>query len=139
MNLYTNLKDLCLCPSVSGRENKIREKLSGMIAPFADEVTIDALGNLIAKKHGKKAGAKIMLCAHMDEIGFLVTFIEDSGMLRVANVGGIRAAASAIYRFSVVTVELISSEREENSLLERTLTVTSRSPLVILPRVSLIF
>ena len=95
MNLYTTLKNLCLCPSVSGRENKIREKLSGMIAPFADEVTTDALGNLIAKKHGKKAGAKIMLCAHMDEIGFLVTFIEDSGMLRVANVGGIRAAASA--------------------------------------------
>lgn len=94
MNLYTTLKDLCLCPSVSGRENKIREKLASLISPFADEVTTDALGNLIAKKHGKNAGAKIMLCAHMDEIGFLVTFIEDSGMLRVANVGGIRAAAS---------------------------------------------
>jgi endoglucanase len=95
MNLYTILKDLCLCPSVSGRENNIREKLAGLIAPFTDDIKTDALGNLIAKKHGKNEGAKIMLCAHMDEIGFLVTFIEDSGMLRVANVGGIRAAASA--------------------------------------------
>lgn len=95
MNLYTTLKSLCLCPSISGRENNIREKLAKLIAPYADEVTTDALGNLIAKKRGKTDGEKIMLCAHMDEIGFLVTFIEDSGMLRVANVGGIRAAAAA--------------------------------------------
>ena len=53
MNLYTTLKDLCLCPSVSGRENNIREKLTSLISPFADDVTTDALGNLIAKKYGK--------------------------------------------------------------------------------------
>ena len=95
MNLYTTLKSLCLCPSVSGRENNIRELLSDMIAPFVDEVRTDALGNLIATKKGSREGKKTMLCAHMDEIGFLVTFIEDSGMLRVANVGGIRTTAAA--------------------------------------------
>ena len=95
MNLYTTLKQLCLCPSVSGRENNIRKLLSDLVTPLVDEVRTDALGNLIAVKKGKRGGKKIMLCAHMDEIGFLVTFIEDSGMLRVANVGGIRATAAA--------------------------------------------
>ena len=95
MNLYTDLKELCLCPSVSGRETNIRALIEKKISPLCDEVRTDALGNLIAVKKGKKDGARIMLCAHMDEIGFLVTFIEDSGMLRVAPVGGIRAAAAS--------------------------------------------
>ena len=95
MNLYTTLRSLCLCPSVSGREDNIRALLSKMIAPYCDEVNTDALGNLIAIKHGRQNGKRIMLCAHMDEIGFLVTFIEDSGMLRIAPVGGIRACAAA--------------------------------------------
>ena len=95
MNLYTNTKALCLCPSVSGREDGIRKLIGEMIAPYADEVRTDALGNLIATKKGKEGGARVMLCAHMDEIGFLVTFIEDSGMLRVAPVGGINSTAAA--------------------------------------------
>ncbi len=89
MNFYTLLKNLCLCPSVSGREYKIREKLSEYIAPFCDELWTDALGNLIALKRGSVGKKRIMLAAHMDEIGFIVTFIEDDGMLRLAPVGGI--------------------------------------------------
>lgn len=95
MNLYTTLHKLCVCPSISGREDNIRGLLSELILPFADEVRVDALGNLIAKKRGCGEGESIMLCAHMDEIGFLVNFIEDSGMLRVATVGGISMTASA--------------------------------------------
>ena len=95
MNFYSTLKELCLCPSVSGREDKIREKLSGLIAPFCDTVSVDKLGNLIAHKKGTGEGKRIMLAAHMDEIGFIVTFIEDSGMLRVAPVGGISTVAAA--------------------------------------------
>ena len=94
MNFYQTLKDLCFCSSVSGREDDIRALLSEKIAPFADTVETDALGNLIAKKRGNRAGARTMLCAHMDEIGFLVTFIEDDGWVRVAPVGGIRAVSS---------------------------------------------
>ncbi len=93
MNLYQTIKELCLCPSISGREGTIRELLENKIRPFADTVETDALGNLIATKRGNRAGARIMLCAHMDEIGFLVTFIEDDGWVRVAPVGGIRATA----------------------------------------------
>ncbi len=94
-NLYHQLQTLCTIPSVSGREDAIRGVLSRMIAPYADEVHTDALGNLIAKKTGQGNAPSVMLCAHMDEIGFLVTFIEESGMLRIAPVGGISYGAAA--------------------------------------------
>ena len=95
MNLYTTLQKLCSCPSISGREDNIRGLLSELILPYADEVRVDTLGNLIAKKKGTGDGESVMLCAHMDEIGFLVNFIEDSGMVRVATIGGIGFTASA--------------------------------------------
>ena len=94
MNLYTTLKKLCLTSSPAGRESKVRELIWDMIKPYADEVSVDALGNLIAIKRGKGV-RKIMLCAHMDEIGFIVNFIEDDGMIRVGLLGGIRPAYSA--------------------------------------------
>ncbi len=95
MNFYTLLKRLCLCPAVSGREQSIREKIEKQITPLCDEVHTDALGNLHALKRGAGGGKKIMLAAHMDEIGFMVTFIEDSGALRIAPVGGISFAAAS--------------------------------------------
>ena len=95
MNLYTTLQKLCTCPSISGREEKIRTLLAEYISPFADEVYTDTLGNLIARKRGVGEGKSVMLCAHMDEIGFFATFIEESGMIRVAAVGGISSVASA--------------------------------------------
>ena len=94
MNLYTTLKRLCLVSSVSGREEKIREEISDIIAPFVDSVETDALGNLIALKKGV-GDKKIMLCAHMDEIGFIVNYIEENGMVRVGNLGGIRLSAAS--------------------------------------------
>ena len=94
MNLYTTLKRLCFVSSVSGRESKIRNEISDIIAPFVDKVEVDALGNLIALKKGK-GEKKIMLCAHMDEIGFIVNFIEENGMIRVGTLGGIRLAAAS--------------------------------------------
>ncbi len=94
MDLYSILERLCLATSVSGRESKVREEISDIIAPFVDSVSVDALGNLIALKKGK-GERKIMLCAHMDEIGFIVNFIEDNGMVRVGTLGGIRLAAAS--------------------------------------------
>ena len=95
MNLYTTLQALCACPSVSGREGAIRALLTERITPYADEIRVDALGNLIALKKGSGNGSSVMLCAHMDEIGFLVTCVEDSGMVRLAPVGGIHFVANA--------------------------------------------
>lgn len=103
--MYTMLKDIMCCPSVSGRENSVAEKIKTYIAPLTDESYIDPLGNLIAVKYGSgKEGEKkkVMLCGHMDEIGFLITYIEDNGFLRIAPVGGINYVASA---FSEVVSE----------------------------------
>ena len=87
------IKKLMFTPSVSGREDKIRETIKNEVAPYADEITVDAMGNLIVRKKGN--GKKIMLCAHMDEIGFFVTFIDDSGNIRVSPVGGVNAISAS--------------------------------------------
>ena len=94
--MYQTLKELIKVHGVSGREGAVAKKISEMITPYVDEVSADALGNLIALKKGSGENKKKhMLCAHMDEIGFIVTFIEDSGFLRVATIGGIRFIPSA--------------------------------------------
>ena len=102
--MYTTLRKLLpVTPSVSGREAGIRQILSDMMRPLCDEITVDAMGNLICCKRGTaSAPARVMLCAHMDEIGFMVTFIEDSGLLRIAPIGGISYGAAS---FGEVTFE----------------------------------
>ena len=94
------LKKLMFTPSVSGREDKIREAIKKEIAPYADEITTDPVGNLIARKKG--SGKKIMFCAHMDEIGFFVTHISSNGDIKISPVGGINAISAA---FSEVVSE----------------------------------
>jgi endoglucanase len=101
--MYTMLKDIMCTPSVSGREEAVSNKIRSYIEPLVDECYNDALGNLIAVKKGSGENKKrIMLCAHMDEIGFLVTFIEESGYIRIAPVGGINFFA---YSFNEVVSE----------------------------------
>ena len=103
--MYTILKDIMCCPSISGRENAVSNKIKAYIEPFVDECYNDALGNLIAFKKGNgdaEEKKKLMLCAHMDEIGFMVTFIEESGYIRIAPVGGINFFA---YSFNEVVSE----------------------------------
>lgn len=80
------MKRLSVCFSPSGRENKIREVISSEIKEFVDEIRVDALGNLIAHKKGN--GKKLMFTAHMDQIGMIITFIDDKGYLRFSEVGG---------------------------------------------------
>ncbi len=101
--MYSTLRTLCLYPSVSGREAAVRDKINEMISPFVDETHIDNLGNLIALRRGySEDKKKIMLCAHMDEIGFIVTYIDDKGFIRISTIGGISLVASA---FSEVVSE----------------------------------
>ena len=87
------LKRLMLTPSVSGREDKIREVIYNEIKDYCDEISTDAMGNLIARKKGN--GKKIMFCAHMDEIGFFASFITGEGNIKVSAVGGINAVSAA--------------------------------------------
>jgi endoglucanase len=94
--MYNFLKQIINIPAVSGRESELLEKIRGLMAPYVDECSFDNLGNLMALKRGKSAEAKdIMLCAHADEIGFMATYIEDSGFIRVAPVGGINFVSAS--------------------------------------------
>ncbi len=76
--------------SVSGNEFKIRTKITEKITPLADSITVDTMGNLIAFKKGRISGnKKILVCAHMDEVGFIISDITDDGFLKFKCVGGI--------------------------------------------------
>lgn len=73
---------------VSGREDKIRNAIENFVKKHVDEITYDKTGSLIALKKGKsKNPANIMISAHMDTIGFIVTHIDDNGFLRFSQVG----------------------------------------------------
>lgn len=83
------LKELCLIPGISGREEAVRNAISEKAAPYCAS-TVDALGNLICVKKGRETPKrKIMLSAHMDEVGFVVTHITADGFLTCAAVGGV--------------------------------------------------
>lgn len=71
----------------SGREQAVADAIEAMLKPYVDEFSRDAMGNLIAVKRG--GGKKVMLAAHMDQIGFMVTHIDANGFLRVTPVGGV--------------------------------------------------
>lgn len=83
------LKDLCLIDGISGREEKVREYIISKIDGKC-EYKIDPLGNILAFKKGRRtAKNKVMLSAHMDEVGFIVTYICDNGFLKFTSVGGV--------------------------------------------------
>lgn len=84
---FTLLRDLTGYPGVSGREEPLRAALRDLLAPRVDQVRSDALGNLIGVKHGQPAAPRILVAAHMDEIGLVVTQMEQ-GFLRFTRVGG---------------------------------------------------
>ncbi|MGE5124530.1 MAG: M42 family metallopeptidase [Acidobacteriaceae bacterium] len=75
----------------SGYENQIRSVIRAEIEPHADELSVDAMGNLIARKgEGGPEGLKVMLAAHIDEIGVMVTQVDENGFIRFTTLGGVR-------------------------------------------------
>lgn len=82
------LSEICETPGTSGFEQKIREVVLREIKPICDEIKIDNMGNVTAIKKGKSSEKKVMLGAHMDEIGFIVTHIDDNGFVRFHTLGG---------------------------------------------------
>jgi len=77
--------------SPSGYESTIRDVIRAEVKPFADEIRVDPLGSLIVRKgKASKNGKKIMIAAHMDEIGLVASHIDSHGFVRVTNVGGVR-------------------------------------------------
>ena len=86
------LKDLVGIYGPTSNERLIREYIISEIKDFVDETFVDSLGNLIARKKGN--GKKVMISAHMDQIGFMVIDIDEKGFLRFTNVGGISPIVS---------------------------------------------
>lgn len=88
--MLDQLAQLCLLNGVSGDEGTVRAYIRNQAEPYADSIRTDALGNLIVFKKGKRAtGNRVMLAAHMDEVGLIVTKITDEGFLKFDFVGGV--------------------------------------------------
>ena len=100
MELLELIQTLNAAHGPSGDEGGIRERLAELARPLADEISTDTMGNLIVRKLG--SGPRVMLCAHMDSIGFIVTHVEENGFLRVGRLGGIspKEAAYTPVRFA---------------------------------------
>jgi len=81
------LKKLCAAHGVAGFEDEARDVILEYIKPYIDDHRVDAMGNLIAHKKGP--GPKMMLAGHVDQIGFMVTFISKEGFLHISPIGGL--------------------------------------------------
>lgn len=89
MSINTKLlKAICEAPGVPGYESRIRNLIIKEVRPLVDELEVDNMGNVITVKRGADSSKKAMVGAHMDEIGFMVTHIDDAGFLRFTTLGG---------------------------------------------------
>ena len=93
---------------VSGDKKRVREYILNKIKPLCHECFVDTMGNIIALKKGKgETNHKIMVCAHMDEVGFIVTGFTDKGYLKFECVGGIDTRVIISGKIGVVFIEYL--------------------------------
>jgi len=86
--LIDTLKALCAIPGVSGNEDEVRDHIINHVKEYTDDMATDVMGNLIVYKKGAKTTSKkTVLCAHMDEVGLIITGITDDGYLKFASGG----------------------------------------------------
>jgi endoglucanase len=106
----------------SGHENKAAAVATELVRPYVDEIETDALNNLIAIKRGT-SGKRVMLAAHLDQIGYVVTSVCEKGFLRVARVGGV-PRANSLYRqvaFENGVVGVVATELQDVDASDATL------------------
>lgn len=82
------LKEICEVAGAPGFESRIREMVVKEVTPLVDQVSLDNMGNVTAFVKGKDSSKKIMIAAHMDEIGFIITHIDEKGFGRFHTLGG---------------------------------------------------
>jgi endoglucanase len=102
----------------SGYEDQIRELIRAEIKGLADYVSVDPLGNLMAViKKKSKSGKKVMLAAHMDEIGVMATHIDARGFVRIVPIGGVNplTCLGGRVRFADGTIGVVGLEKRENA------------------------
>ena len=100
----------------SGHEEQIRAIIRAEIEPLADQIQGDALGNLIALKRGTGEGKKVMLAAHMDEIGLIISYVDGKGFLRAQPIGGVNVMTltGGRVQFADGTIGAISPEKQQD-------------------------
>ena len=89
MSLSENLEKLSNMCGVTGREEDVRKLMVKLMKPYVDEIAVDKLENVIAVKKGKSGSPKVMVAAHMDEVGLMVKTITKEGFVQFAKMGGI--------------------------------------------------
>ena len=116
------LKKLCAAFGPSGHEGVVRRLIEEELRPHVDGLRTDVMGNLYALKRGK-SDAAIMLAAHMDQIGFIVTDADKKGFLRISPVGGIQRACALARRvvFSNGITGVIGWETEDVDYRDKSL------------------
>jgi tetrahedral aminopeptidase len=115
--MNTLLKTLVEAAGPSGYEGNVRDIIRTEIAPYAEEIKVDTLGNLIVRV-GKKStdGKRILIAAHMDEIGLIVSHVEKNGLVRFSNIGTVfgRYLAGNRVKFLNGTRGVIDSDKSED-------------------------
>jgi len=117
------IRKLTECYGPSGHEAGVRElilaelKVAGLLSGRKAEARVDAMGNLVVRRAGDGGGTKVMLAAHMDEIGVVVTHVDQRGFLRFGNVGGVRPLPlmGGRVRFADGTTGVIGLEKLEDA------------------------
>jgi putative aminopeptidase FrvX len=82
------IKDLSEADGLPGFEREVRAKMRDYLAPLSEEIVKDRLGGILGKKTGAADGPKILVAGHLDEVGFMVTFVTKNGFLRFQPLGG---------------------------------------------------
>lgn len=86
------LEDLCNAHGPVGYEGEVRDLIKKEIKPYVDEIKVNVMGNILVHKKGK--GPKVLVDAHMDEVGFIITGYNDDGTLKFSPLGGVNAKAA---------------------------------------------
>lgn len=97
------LAKLSNADGIASNEQEVRDVMLEELKPYCDQVDCDGMGSIIFEKKGKMDGPKIMLCAHMDEIGFIVRSITSQGQIILMNVGGVKPLAQMMQKVRITT------------------------------------
>ncbi|MBP2623598.1 glutamyl aminopeptidase [Streptococcus oricebi] len=104
--LFSKIKEVTELAAISGHEGPVRDYLKRQLEPHVDELVTDGLGGIFGIKHSQVAKApRIMVAAHMDEVGFMVSEIKADGTLRVVEIGGWNPLSVSSQRFTLLTRE----------------------------------
>lgn len=103
-DLFSKIKEVTEIPAISGHEAPVRDYLRAQLTPHVDEVVTDGLGGIFGVKHAADATApRVLVAAHMDEVGFMVSDIKPDGTFRVVEIGGWNPMVVSSQRFKLFT------------------------------------